>query len=80
MADEIKKAGRHGILLSNLTQEIFSLVFADDVALVSHTSLGLQNQPNVLALASAKTELKVNLDKTKVMVSKKGGHLAACEN
>ena len=37
VADEIKKAGRHGILLTNLTEEIFSL-FADDVALVFTTT------------------------------------------
>ena len=28
MADEIRKAGRHGILLSNLGEEVFSLLFA----------------------------------------------------
>ena len=79
VTDEIRKAGRHGILLSNLIEEIFSLLFADDVALVSHTPVGLQNQLNVLARASAKIGLKVNLDKTKVMVLRKGGHLATHE-
>ena len=28
VADEIRKAGRHGILLSNLSEEVFSLLFA----------------------------------------------------
>ena len=57
VADEIRKAGRHGILLSNLSEEVFSLLFADDVALVSHTPVGLQNQLNMLACASTKIGL-----------------------
>ena len=73
MADEISKAGRR-ILLSNLIEELFSSLIADDVALVSHTPVGLQNQLNVLERASAKIRLKVNLDKTKRYgFQKKGG-------
>ena len=53
VADEIRKAGRYGILLPNLIEEIFSLLFADDVVLVLHAPVGLQNQLNVLARASA---------------------------
>ena len=79
VADEIRKAGRHGILLSNLIEDIFSLLFADDVALVSHTPVGLQNHLNVLARASAKIGLQVNLNKTKQVVFRKGGHIAAHE-
>ena len=80
VTDEIRKAGRHGILLSNLTEEIFSLLFADDVALVSYTPVGLQNQLNMLARASAKMGLKVNLDKTNVMVLRKRGNLQRTKN
>ena len=62
-----------------MIEEIFSLLFADDVALVSHTVDGLQNQLNVLARASARIGLKINLDKTKIMVFRKGGHLSQYE-
>ena len=81
MADEISRAGKHGIFLSNLIDEV-SLLFADDVALalVSYFVVGLQNQLNVLVGACAKTGLKVNLNKTKVMVFRKGKHLEALEN
>ena len=75
VTDEIRKAGRHGILLSNLTEEIFTLLFAVDIALVEHTPAKLQNQLNVLARASAKILLQVNLDKTKVTVFRKRGTL-----
>ena len=75
VAKESRKAGRHGILLSNLTEEIFTLLFAVDIALVEHTPAKLQNQLNVLARASAKILLQVNLDKTKVTVFRKRGTL-----
>ena len=48
-ADEVRRAAKHGILSSNLTEEIFSRLFVDAVALVSHTVAGLQDQLNVLA-------------------------------
>ena len=48
-------------------EKIFSLLFADDVALVSHTVIGLQNQLNVLLSAANRTDLTVNLEKTKVV-------------
>ena len=80
VADEIRKVGRHGILLSNLTEDIFSLLFADDVAPVSHTPVGLQNHLNVLARASAKIGLQVNLHKTTVVVFRKGGTLQRTKN
>lgn len=79
VAEELKRDGRHGITLSNLIEEIFALLFADDLALVSHTVVGLQNQLNVLARASGRLGLSVNLSKTKVMVFRKGGYLAARE-
>ena len=75
LADEIRRAGKRGTFLSNLTDDIFSLQFVDVVALVSHTVEELQNQLNVLARASAKIGLTVNLDKTKVMVLEKEGTL-----
>ena len=42
VAGEIRKARRHGILLSNLIKEILSPLFADDVALVSYTPMELK--------------------------------------
>ena len=75
----LMKAGGRASLLSNLIEDTFSLLFADAVALVSHTQVWLQKQLNVLARASTKIGLKVNLDKTKVMVFRKGEHLAAHE-
>ena len=66
-------------MLSNQVDEIFSLLLADDVAQVSHNVRGLQNHLDVLACASAKLRLKVNLDETKIMVFREGGQFAAHE-
>ena len=46
---------------------------------MSSTPSGLQNQINSLEKASKSLGLTVNLDKTKVMVFRKGGHIAAGE-
>ena len=57
----------------------FILLFADDLALLASTVIGLQNQLNALSIAAKRLGLTVNLDKSKVMVFRKGGHLAAKE-
>ena len=55
------------------------LLFADDICLISSTPAGLQNQINSLEKASDALGLIVNLNKTKVMIFRKGGHLAKKE-
>lgn len=56
--------------------EIFTLLFADDVVLISDTVIGLQNQLDVLRRKSNEFGLTVNTDKSKVLVFRLGGHLA----
>ena len=51
----------------------------DNVVLVSSTPGGLQNQINNLEKAFESLGLSVNLDKTKVMIFRKGGHIAEGE-
>ena len=57
----------------------FILLFADDLTLLASTVTGLQNQLNALSVAAKRLGLTVNLDKSKVMVFRKGGYLAAKE-
>ena len=59
-------------------EQIFLLLFADDVILISSTPSGLQNQIDNLEKASKSLSLAVNLDKTKLF--RKGGHIASREN
>ena len=79
VADFVRQNGRHGIQLLPGLEEIFLLLFADDVVLVSSTPAGLQNQISNLQKASDSLGLTVNLDKTKVMIFRKGGHIASGE-
>ena len=58
---------------------IHHLFFADDIILVSDTIQGLQNKLNVLESQSIRLGLTVNLDKTKIMVFRKGGRLSKFE-
>jgi len=48
IANEIIKHGKHGVQFIPDLVEIFILLFADDVALVSDTPRGLQNQLDIL--------------------------------
>ena len=41
---DIIKGGKHGAILTSTLVEIFILLFADDIILLSETAVGLQNQ------------------------------------
>ena len=79
VANFIRKNGKHGIQLIPGQDEIFLLLFADDIVLLSSTPTGLQNKINSLEKASSSLGFIVNLEKTKVMVLRKGSHIAATE-
>ena len=79
LANEIIGKAKHGIPLSPTEIELFILLFADDLTLLASTVIGLQNQLNALSVAAERLGLTVNLDKSRVMVCRKGGYLAAKE-
>ena len=79
MANRITNGGRAGYQFLPGTKIIYSLLFADDIALIAKTPAGLQNQINNFKNASENLGLTVNLDKTKVMVFRKGGYLGSRE-
>ena len=79
LSDELSKHGKHGIQLFPDLLEIILLMFADDVVLVSDTIPGLQNQLNILYTFSEHAGLKINLDKTNIVVFRRGGRLARNE-
>ena len=62
--------GKHGVQLHPDIIELFIMLFADDVVLLSYTPVGLQNQPDLLAR---------NLEKSNIVVFRNGGYLARCE-
>ena len=55
------------------------LLFADDVILLSETIIGLQTQLNSLFSAVSRLQLKVNRNKSNIVVFRKGGYLGARE-
>ena len=79
LANEIAENCKHGIQLAPNTQPVSSLLFADDVALLADTPVGLQNQLNQLKRAADRLGLVINTDKSKVVVYRMGGHLSRYE-
>ena len=59
--------------------ELFILLLADDVALLSETIVGLQSQLNSLSSAASSLHLNVNLNKSNIIVFRQGGYLGARE-
>ena len=78
-ARDIIKNGRHGIQLLPDMLELFILLFADDIVLLSDTIVGLQNQLDVLARNCARLDLHVNLDKSNIVIFRNGGYIAKRE-
>lgn len=76
VALNVSSNGKHGFQFLPGLQEIFLLLFADDICLISTTPAGLQNQIENLEKASETLGLKVNLDKTKIMVFRRGGRIS----
>ena len=72
LAVELSKTGKHGIQLIPGAIEIFLLLFADDVILLSNTIVGLQNQLDSLKREADRLYLMVNLEKANVMVFRMG--------
>ena len=79
LASEILLKGKHGIQLLPREIELFLLMFADDIALLSSTPVGLQNKLNVLYEVANRLVLLVNLEKTEIVVLRNGGYLARAE-
>ena len=79
VAYQVAAEGRTGYQMIPGAQEIFALLFADDIVLLSLTPAGLQNQINNLKRAAEKLGLIVNLDKSAILVYRKGGFLGKSE-
>ena len=79
LSDEVIKNGKHGLQIGPNGADIFLLVFVDDIVLLSDTVPGLQNQIDNLKRAASKLGLIVNTNKTKAVVFRNGGSIAAYE-
>ena len=75
----LRQSDIRGIQLHPDIVQLFLLMFADDIALLSDTVNGLQSQLNILADFCETYKLKVNESKTKIVAFKKGGRLSRHE-
>ena len=76
---DIINNGRHGVSLSSDFVQLVILLFADDMILLSETVIGLQTQINSLFSAASSLQLKVNLNKSNIVLFWKGGYLGVRE-
>ena len=59
--------------------ELFLLLFADDIALISDTKSGLQGQLSLLSPFCKEYKIRMHIGKTKIVVFRKGGRLRNTE-
>ena len=76
---EIRNRGGYGIQLTPDMVELSILLFADDIVLIADTVFELQKKLDVLYEVATKLGLIVNIDKSKVLVFRKGGRSAGIE-
>ena len=79
IAKNIIDKGKHGVTFFNDLYELLILLLADDIVLFSETVVGLQSQLNNLQQAVSYLALKVNMDKSEIIVFRKGGYLSGKE-
>ena len=75
LATELENSNLRGVQLFPDLAEILLLMFADDLALISDSIIGLQRLLNILHNFCVIRDLVVNTVKTKVVVFKNGGLL-----
>ena len=76
---QLNAHGIHGIQFLPGSSVIHHLLFADDTVLISDTITGLQNKLNILYNQCKRLGIEVNLDKTNIVVFRKGGYLSKFE-
>ena len=79
LADIIENSGVRGVQLFPDLTEILLLMFADDLALISDSVVGLQKLLNILYRFCSDRGMIINNVKTMIVVFKKGGMLARNE-
>ena len=74
LEDEIIHKGVGGVDIGML--KLFILLYADDIVLLAENELDMQNYLDALYEYSMKWRLCVNIEKTKIMIFRKGGRLS----
>ena len=75
LVEELNNSGIKGIQISNDDSDVLTILYADDMANIGDTVRALQRQIDIISNFCARTNMKINLQKTKVMVFRNGGFL-----
>ena len=75
----LRAVSDRGIFISNDIKDVIALMFADDVACFSDTIIRLQRLINLIEQFCKSVGMKLNLNKTKIMVFRNGGVLKQTE-
>ena len=70
---EIRRIGRDCIQTIPHGEEIYMLLFADDICIPAESKIALQRKINQVDNFCKQWDLKINLEKTKVIIHRKGG-------
>ena len=79
LATKVSENDKHGVQLLPGLIELFILLFANDLALLSCSPTGVQTQLDCLQRVCLDLGLTVNTDKSKVMLFMKGGFVGRSE-
>ena len=74
LENDLMQKGAEGFDIGML--KLYLLLYADDIGVFAESSEGLQKGLDILAEYCKKWKLNVNIEKTKIMISRKGGNLA----
>lgn len=72
-------ACQHGVKLSPKLIQLFLLLFADDITLLSDAVIGLQNHLNSLCRTAKHLDLIINMRKSNVVIFRNRDHVARKE-
>lgn len=73
LEDFLRTKGIRGISLDHLT-EVIILAYADDLAILTDSSIEMNKILKALHKYCELNELEINMEKTKIVIFKKGGH------
>lgn len=69
--EEWERRKEEGTVIGN--QRIFRLKFADDIAMVAKSTIGMREMIKALEDYKDRNDLEVNIDRTKIMIFRRGG-------
>ena len=80
LAESLRRSCGTGIFITNDINDIYCLMFADDIANCAETAAKLQQQILIIDAFCQNTGMELNLDKTEIIVFRNGGGLRNYES